>query len=276
MSKQFKVLLVLFSLLPNVALSAVYEFNFTGRLTIVGAGNVVADRDSAGVFDPYGAQIPISSTLTFDDLDQSGSFGLTVAPFSFFGSGDTVIHDVTFQRLAGNLLLGEMLIDWAGSTNIVSTTVWDGSGLFNAINNAPGGLQAGDVISGTRLIRDGDIIINDIGSATPATDGVNRLWVGGSGPNRYVYYDIKQGPAPLATTTWNYSDGVLFDDGEAGSPLLGGPFPGYNVTLDIGSGNSLTLISVNSVVVPVPAAVWLFISGALALFGFNRVVNKSG
>ena len=43
----------------------------------------------------------------------------------------------------------------------------------------------------------------------------------------------------------------FFDDGIAGSPQIDGPFPGMQVSIDIGSGNSLTVLSVSEV--PVPA-----------------------
>jgi hypothetical protein len=39
-------------------------------------------------------------------------------------------------------------------------------------------------------------------------------------------------------------------------------------SIDIGSGNSLTVLSVNPV--PVPAAVWLFGSGLIGLIGIVR------
>ena len=269
-------LLIIPCVLPKIAFSDIYEFDFTGRLTVVNSvGEVVSDRSSADVLDPYGAQTHISSTLTYDDTLQTGSLGLTVAPFSFLGESNTVIHDITFDYLSGNLILGNMLVDWGSSSNIELTTVWDASGLFNAIENTSGGLQAGDVISGNKILRDGSILVNDIGSATPATDGVSSIWISDGRNVDIISYEINQGPAPIAMTTWNYSDGNLYDDGIAGSPLTGGPFPGFNINLDIGSGNSLTLTSVNSSVVPIPAAIWLFGSGVLSLIGINRLTNSS-
>ena len=95
---------------------------------------------------------------------------------------------------------------------------------------------------------------------------------------------LRQGPAPLAVTTLNtatlctptldcignaLSGGEPFtDDGIAGSPMIDGPFPGLIVNFDIGSGNSLTVLSVSEV--PVPAAIWLFGSGLLGLIGISR------
>ncbi|MBT8121133.1 MAG: hypothetical protein KJO10_01250, partial [Gammaproteobacteria bacterium] len=61
------------------------------------------------------------------------------------------------------------------------------------------------------------------------------------------------------------------DDGIAGSPMVDGPFPGLNVNFDIGSGNSVTVLTVDGVgVVPVPGAIWLFGSGLLGLVGMAR------
>jgi hypothetical protein len=52
--------------------------------------------------------------------------------------------------------------------------------------------------------------------------------------------------------------------------MVDGPFYGAIVNFDIGSGNSLTVTSVNSSVVPIPAAVWLFGSGLIGLIGLAR------
>jgi hypothetical protein len=164
-----------------------------------------------------------------------------------------------------------MLADWNSNLGIPLSMVWDGTGLFNAINF---GLQAGDVISGTNLKRNG-VVIADVNSAIPASDGTLSF---GS--------PLNQGPAPLAVTTLNtttlctpYVDcvgnaysgaGPFIDDGISGSPMVDGPFYGAIVNFDIGSGNSLTVTSVNSSVVPIPAAVWLFGSGLIGLIGLAR------
>lgn len=267
----FLFAVIIINAIPGISYSAVYQFDFTGRLTVTGpTGIVVSDKNSAGVYDPYGAQTHIESTLTYDDTTKSGTLGLTIAPFSFLTDGNTVIHSISFESLTDNLLVGNMLVDWSTWTDIELTTVWDASGLFNAVENIIGGLQVGDVISGNTLLRNGIVIDSDIGSATPATDGINTVLVAAMNGNSayYTSYNINQGPAPLAMTTWNYDNGVLSDDGIAGSPLTGGPYPGFNINLDIGSGNSLTLTSINAAVVPIPAAIWLFASGLLCLARF--------
>ncbi len=249
------------ALLSTPVSAAIYEFHFTGQYTLL---------DPIG---NYADQQAISSTLIYDDNSGSGfSAGMTITNFDTFGATAS-IYDITLQREANtNFIIGNMLVDWSGATGIPLSMVWDATGLFNAIDF---GLQAGDVISGTNLKRNG-VIIADVNSATPASDGVATNISPGS--------FLNQGPAPLAVTTWNtttlctprvdcmgnaLSGGApFFDDGISGSALIDGPFPDFNVSFDIGSGNSLTLLNVSTV--PVPAAVWLFGSGLIGLIGFTR------
>jgi len=240
--------------------ASVFQFHFTGQYTLL---------DSAG---NYLDQKPIESTLTFDDNTGAGFAGnLSISQFDTFGNTAT-IYGISLQRLSAtsDLILGNMLADWGSNIGIPLSTVWNASGLFNAIDF---GLQAGDVISGTNLKR-GDVIIANVGSATPASDGV----INSTGSA------LAQGAAPLAVTTFNTTTlcmpntdcignalsagGLGIDDAVSGSPMIDGPFAGLNVNFDIGSGNSLTVLSVSSV--PVPAAVWLFGSGLIGLIGVAR------
>ena len=254
--------------LSTSANAAVFEFHFTGQYTLI---------DSIG---GYADQQAISSTLTYDDSSGAGfSAGMTIANFDTFGATAT-IYDITLQRVSGtDWIIGNMLADWNVNEGIPLSMVWDASGLFNAIDY---GLQAGDVISGTNLKRDG-VSIFDVESATPASDG---LPYSSYDPltDSYETGTLSQGPAPLAVTTLNtstlcspgfdcidnaLSGGSLFtDDGISGSPMIDGPFAGTSVNFDIGSGNSLEVLSVSSV--PVPAAVWLFGSGLIGLIGLAR------
>ena len=248
------------ALIGNPASAAIYDFHFTGQYTLVSPTGTFMD------------QKPISSTLTYNDNSGTGfSAGLTIEEFDTFGATAT-IYDITLQRVSGtNYIIGNMLADWNVNYGIPLSMVWDATGLFNAIDF---GLQAGDVISGTNLRRDGEIIA-DVGSATPASDGI---W------NTSTTSYLNQGPAPLAMTTLNtttlctsgfdcignaISGGAPFtDDGIAGSPMIAGPFTGINVNFDIGSGNSLYVDAVSTV--PVPAAAWLFGSGLIGLVGLAR------
>jgi hypothetical protein len=241
--------------------AAILEFHFTGQYTLV---------------DPTGApldQQSISSTLTYNsDLGIGSSPDLTIENFDTFGATAT-IYDISLQHVVGtNFIIGNMLADWNLNSGVPLSMVWDASGLINAIDI---GLQVGDVISGTDLKRNGTTIA-DVGSATPASDGLSSFSLG----------VLNQGPAPLAVTTLNtamlctpgsfgdcignaLSGGEPFtDDGIAGSPMIDGPFTGLNVNFDIGSGNSLTVLSVSGV--PVSGAIWLFGSGLLGLIGTAR------
>jgi hypothetical protein len=261
--------LLMFAGFTTTASASVYEFNFTGQYTLL---------------DNYGNgmdQQPISSTLTYDDSAGAGfSASLTIDNFDTYGATAT-IYDISLQRYADTqYIVGNMLADWNGAVGVPISMIWNASGLFNAIDY---GLQVGDVVSGTNLIR-GGVNIYDVGSATPASDGTNGFDAFG---NPTIY---NQGPAPIAMTTYNtgtlctpststtdlgtcmgnpISGGMSFvDDGIGGSPLIDGPFTGLNVNFDIGSGHSLTVTNISSV--PVPAAAWLFGSGLLGLVGVAR------
>lgn len=237
--------------------AAILEFHFTGMYTLVGSSNDVLDQQ------------PIESTLTYNsDLGIGSSPELTIQNFDTYGATAT-IYDISLQQVAGtNLIIGNMLADWNNNLGVPLSMVWDASGLFNAIDF---GLQVGDIISGTDLIRDNNIIA-DVGSATPASDGLS-----------FSSGILDQGSAPLAVTNLNtamlctpgvdcignaISGGEPFtDDGNAGSPMIDGPFTGLNVNFDIGSGNSLIVLNVSEA--PVPGAIWLFGSGLLGLIGIS-------
>lgn len=238
--------------------AAIFEFQFTGQYTLIDPIGNVMDQQ------------PISSTFTYNsDLGAgSSAAGLTIDNFITFGNTAT-IYDISLELISGSLVLGNMLADWGVNSGVPLSTVWDASGMINAISF---GLQEGDVISGTDLIRGGDVIF-DVGSALPASD---NLAYGGS--------YLNQGPAPLAVTTWNtttvctpgydcignaYSGGAPFTvDSIPGSPMIDGPFTGLNVNFDIGSGHSLTVLSISDV--PLPASAWLFGTGLLGLIGISR------
>jgi len=242
--------------------AAIYEFQFSGQYTLIDPSNGVLDHQ------------PISSTFTYNSDLGAGSSSATLAIDNFDTFGNTAtIYSISLQLVSGNLVVGNMLADWGGNTGVPLSTVWDATGMINAITN-PYGLQAGDIISGTNLTR-GGAFLYDVSSAIPASDGLYN-------PATSSY--LNQGPAPLAVTNLNtttlctpgtdcignaLSGGYPFtDDGIAGSPMIDGPFSGLSVNFDIGSGNSLTVLSVTNV--PIPGAVWLFGSGLLGLIGISR------
>lgn len=257
-------------LMATVSQASIITFDFTGRLTVMGFGGEIVGGGGPGSADPYGLQAPIHSTFTYDTVAGFGSGDLIISPLTYFGL-DTQFHSITMDRIEGtNYVLGNMLVDFGPNIGLPVSLVWDATGLLNAIDS---GLQAGDIISGSTLKRAGSPDI-DVNSATPASDGYNYAGI----------YTVNQGPAPMATTSLNTTTlctpGVdcignamsggfdSFDDGIAGSPQIDGPFPGMQASIDIGSGNSLTVLNVSSV--PIPAAVWLFSSGLIGLIGIAR------
>ena len=275
-------------LISRVCFPAVYNFDFKGRFTVINPnGDVVTDAGNAGVYDELGMQTPISASLQYDTTLGVGSADLFIAPFDFFGGSSPVtIHSMSLEDMGNNLILGNFLADWNSNYDMPISVVWDATGLFNAFSSTTGGLQVGDVISGNVVKRDGEVINADLQSAIPATDGITVTT--GNSREGFIDHVIDQGPAPMAMTTWNTTSlctpvspgsgeclGVnpigglpLINDGVAGSPMVDGPFPGMNINLDIGSGNSMVVIGVSAV--PLPPAVWLFGSGLLGLVGIAR------
>ena len=223
---------------PLYSHAAIIDFDFTGRLVVENSGIVVGP-----------AYTPIEASLTYDTVTGIGSSALSITMDDFFLGSPATFHDITMERQEGsNLINGSILVDWSASYKMELFVQWDATGLFNAIDY---GLQAGDVISGSDLyhdingngVQDPGEYIQDIGSITPYSDSLQLDPLN------------TQGPAPMAAT----ADSIGFVDD---------PFPGIKGYFDIGSGNSMHVTAVSAV--PVPAAVWLFGSGLLALAGFAR------
>ena len=200
----------------------------------------------------------------FDTATGAGS--ATVAPFSFFAAGNATATAVTMQAIGdgaggqGPLVLGNLGFNWGGTAGIPVSIVLDATGFFTA---AGGGLTTGDTVSGV--------------GALPATD--DFLF------GAKASYTLPLGPAPMATTTFNTTDigvitvGVnpsgtlpLTDDFIGGSPMQAGPFPLFNANFDI---LDVHITNVDTGVIPVPAAVWLFGSGLLGLVGVARRRKKA-
>lgn len=239
------------------ASAAIINFSFTGRLTVFHTGGATDPYDinqfsiitgSDTTLDPYGYQTPIAANLS---VDTSAGSGFSDLSFNFSFMGQPVsIHDITLDFQGNNMIAGQMLADWSGTVDNPISILWDGSGLFNAIDT---GLKAGDRISGTNLYRDTDgdgtaeTFVADVGSATPWSDN----WM-----DPTYAYPLNQGAAPIATTPGLFG-------------ITDGPFAGVQVHLDIGSGNSLYVESIQTSAVPVPAAAWLFGGGLLSLVGLG-------
>lgn len=234
--------------LPAASQAAVITFNFTGGLVAANPlGEIVINNGSPVT--------PIAASLTYDTITGLGSSGLYLTMSDLFlGVPDPAIfHDISMTHQSGsNLITGQVLVDWALAFDMPLHIEWDATGLFNAINY---GLQAGDIISGTNLYRDtngngvgdpGEFLTN-VYSATPYSDTLQAQQL----------YNSLQGPAPMAATS-----GSLGLDNTT-------PFPGFRGYFDIGSGNSMHVVSVVTTV-PIPATAWLFGSGLLGLLGAAR------
>jgi hypothetical protein len=240
------------------ASAVVYNLEYDGWFTMLNPGgtDALVNGDASGNA-MYGRRTEISGTMSFNTVTGAGTG--TMVPFSFFGSGTATASGISFQAIgdgaggAGPLVLGNMGFTWGGTVGIPTSIVLDGSGFFGALQ---GGLTTSDTVSGT--------------GSLAATDGYSFNFGKKS-------YTLPMGPVPMATTTFNTTDigtitiGVnpsgtlpLTDDGIGGSPMKAGPFPNFNANFDV------TSIHVDSVVVPVPAAVWLFGSGLLGLVGVAR------
>jgi hypothetical protein len=249
--------------LPGISQAATITFDFTGRL-------IVAGLDGGILMNNGSTYTPISASLTYDTATGLGSSGLSITMSDpFFGVPGT-FHDITMTTQTGtNSITGEMFVDW-GAENISMPCglqncdmplhiVWDATGLLNAIDY---GLQQGDILSGSTLYHDanGDHIQNideqtllDLNSATPYSSILEDNYYAGLSTTN----PDPQGPAPLAATS--DSMGLGADT----------PFVGLRGYFDIGSGNSMEVVSISAV--PIPAAIWLFGSGLLGLIGVARL-----
>lgn len=186
------------------------------------------------------SNMPIAASLSYNTDSGIGSSAISITTDTLFFGFPMTFHDITMDHIEGtNLIDGTVLVDWNFNNDMPVHVQWDASGLFNAIDY---GLQVGDTISGTYLKRNGFADV-DIGSALAFSDTL-------SGQPDNV------GHAPFATT----ADSMGFDSFS--------PFPGFRGYFEIGSGNSLHVTSISTI--PVPAAIWLFGSGLLALVGFSR------
>ena len=237
--------------LSGLAHADVIEFRFTGQMMVaLDSGAIIYNYDENDNQLPY---TPIEATLRFDTASGIGSSGLAIELADTFLGAPGYLHDISMTLQEGsNLITGYVLGDWAGMTNAPIHLEWDATGLLNALDY---GLQVGDKLSGTRLFRDfngdgvwddSELVVADLGSATPYADSLLR------GPGGAIH---RQGPAPLAATAGSLGFGP------------GTPFEGVIIYLDIGSGNSMYVTSVTAV--PVPAAAWLLGSGMVGLFGWS-------
>lgn len=236
--------------------SLTYDFSFSGLFTMLSPSGAPLQNPSLPYYnDPawgYGMRTPITGTMRFDTVTGAGSG--TVVPFNFFGGfAPAEAVGIQFQAIGngaggpGNLVLGNMLFNWNGTNGIPISMVMDATGLFGALQASGGAFTNGQVIDGTYGV-------------LAASDGTNAG-------------KIRMGTLAMATTGWDTTTCAGAGMGSAvsgclpliantigGSPMIAGPFTGYNATFDM---TSMT-------VVPVPAAAWLLGSGLLGLIGIAR------
>lgn len=242
------------TLVSTSSSASVFNFTYTGVFTVQDSSGNLLNNVDASTNTWSGYRTDIAGTFSFDDLTGTGV--LTVDPFDFFQGGPVQFTSGLAQTTGtSNLMIGNFIFDWNGNTGVNMDLVWDISGLVDALNL---GMTPGDIISGNQVFIGGNPFA--IGSALPAS---NSVTVGSS--------SFPIGPAPMATTAFDLTGGTLplitDSTGIGGSPMSTGPYITSSMSLDIGNANSMELVSITPSAVPVPAAVWLFGSGLLAILG---------
>ena len=254
-----------------VASASTINFNWTGlftMLTSTGAPlqntNYASPSGHTNVWSGY--RTGISGTMSFNTTAGTGAG--TVTPFQFFnGTSPAVAQAINFQAIgngsggAGDLVLGNMLFNWSGNNGIPVSIVLDATGLFNAM--AAPGFGVNTTITGTGVLPASNYMkkgSEQIGPAPVATTTWNTTTCSGAGMG-----SNPSGCLPLIADTAVPSGYTPTQVGIGGSPMIAGPFTGYNANFDV---TSMTVTSISAV--PVPAAVWLLGSGLLGLVGVAR------
>ena len=232
---------------PGLSSADVLTFNFSGiasdgLFTILNGNGIPTQNTSYPYYgDPtwgYGVRTQLSGTFTIDTADNSGS--AVIQPFDFFAAGPAIASNITFTDAGVNtsnghqLLLVNMSFSWNNNIGIPVSLVWDIDGLITAIN---GGLTVGDSVTtgalpASELIAKGNYPIGPSPVATTTMD-TNALCT--PPPDNSCL-----GVNPIATEIVAGLPGQPADDGIGGSPMVDGPFAGFNANFDL---TTLTLIS---------------------------------
>lgn len=280
--------------LPQSASADIITLNWSGYFHLLDdQGAVFANTSISTKANQY--ETPISGTMTLDTASGAGT--TSVSSFEWLANPiPATFQTMQLQMIGGTLILGNGLWNWGGNTNMPFSIVWDASGLFDAMPTIYANGN-GTVISGVgvRGAVDGSFVggvpagaahfepyassssgYMDLGlvpmattkwNATPLCAPVNTFTCLGVNPS---------GALPLvadnAANLYDYNPLYLGGDGSAsngiaGSPMLGGPFMDYNLSMDIAT---MTVTNVVVPQVPLPAAAWLFGSGLAGLVTMAR------
>ena len=224
----------------------VYGFSFTGDFTMLTAtGAPLANTSYTTTNSGGDVRTPISGTMTFDTVAGTGSG--TINSFNFFnGTSPAVAAGVSLKAIgngsggSGDLVLGNMLFNWNGNNGIPVSIVLDATGLFTAANS---GLVLGSVINQSST---GDVLpasnamakgTKPIGLVPVATTTWNTTTCAGAGLN-----SNPSGCLPLVADTVVPANYSPTQTGVGGSPMIAGPFVGYNANFDI---TNMTVTSVD-------------------------------
>lgn len=242
----------------GTAQSHVIDMEYSGLFTMLDpAGNALRNTSYPYSTDPTwgnGMRTQISGAISINTDIGRGS--ISINPFEFFSMGILTATYFDFGSINGdpsNFLLAN--IDFNLNGNAFKTQiVLDDTGILSA-------LSKGIPTKGT--IFDQTACGIELTCGIPASNDIEQ--------NQYTI-----GPALISTTSFNTvgqtglgtTIGQLSlgtDDGIGGSPMDNGIFLGKNINYDI---TSITVTNVSAV--PLPATVWLFGSGMIALVGFAR------
>ena len=278
-----------------IAESAVSYFNYNGFFTMLFPNGSTLSNTSITTKGVNSYQTPISGTLAFDTLTGAGV--ATLAPFDFFnGSSPFEVTSMKMQTIgdglggSGNLVIGNMLFNWDTEIGIPVSVVLDASGFFN--NDLTGG-GAGAVPASDGTYTEAFWGYLGLGPVPIATTEWNTTNINGCVEGSCMGNNASGGwPVVMDTATninkFAMDDGwPAVDQGIGGSPMQDGLFSLFNPNFDI---TTMTYLSQDNnaqlyencafqpwlsncwiiPAVPIPAAVWLFGSGLLALIGVAR------
>jgi hypothetical protein len=250
--------------------------DWSGLFTILNPDGVALQNVSYPYYgDPtwgYGFRSQVSGTMTFDLATGAGS--ATVNSFGFFGGGPAVATAITMQVIdpVNGLVQANMGFNWGGNNGIPVSLILDARGFFGAIQS---GFATSTVIDQATVASFGALPASDamnkgkfpVGPVPMATTSMDTTLI--STASAACAADVAAGVAAGNCLGLNPSsqtgDLSAGDDGLGGSPMIDGPFAGFNANFDI------TAVHINKVTdVPVPAAVWLFGSGLVGLAGVAR------